>query len=167
MPCQFCKTETENPKFCSRSCAAKYNNTAFPKRIQQPSICKICNCSFKGHAGKVYCSKVCKEKASDVMFSNRINETGCYYTPENNAGSKSIRKYLIRKYGNQCMLCNQSGHDWNDKPLTLIVDLINGHADDWSVNNIRIICPNCDSQLPTYKGGNKGNSTRKYYITQK
>jgi 5-methylcytosine-specific restriction endonuclease McrA len=65
------------------------------------------------------------------------------------------------------MICGQSGNDWNGKPITLTVDHINGHANDWSVPNIRIICPNCDSQLPTYKGRNKGNSTRKYTITQK
>jgi hypothetical protein len=65
------------------------------------------------------------------------------------------------------MICGQSGDNWHGKPMTLIVDHIDGKADNYAVSNIRIICHNCDSQLPTYKGRNKGNSTRKYTISQK
>ncbi len=32
MNCSFCNQETNNPKFCSRSCAAKHNNVTSPKR---------------------------------------------------------------------------------------------------------------------------------------
>ena len=30
--CLLCKKDTSNPKFCSRSCAASYNNKKDPKR---------------------------------------------------------------------------------------------------------------------------------------
>lgn len=81
--------------------------------------------------------------------------------------NKPLRLHLIRKYGNKCMICGQSGENWNYKPIILIVDHIDGDSRNWSTNNIRLVCPNCDSQLPTYKGRNKGKSTRKYTITQK
>lgn len=32
MKCLECNIETENPKFCSKSCSAKFNNKKFPKR---------------------------------------------------------------------------------------------------------------------------------------
>ena len=30
--CLSCGNETKNPKFCSKSCSASYNNKKFPKR---------------------------------------------------------------------------------------------------------------------------------------
>lgn len=62
------------------------------------------------------------------------------------------------------MLCGLDGNNWNQKPITLIVDHIDGDAYNYKVENIRLVCPNCDSQLSTYKGRNKG---RKYFVTQK
>jgi hypothetical protein len=45
---------------------------------------------------------------------------------------------------------------WCDKPLSLILDHINGNRKDSSADNLRYLCPNCDSQLPTRGGGNRG-----------
>lgn len=42
------------------------------------------------------------------------------------------------------------------------IDHINGHANNNTRTNLRLICPNCDSQLDTYKSKNK-NSDRIYY----
>lgn len=41
--CLYCSKETENPKFCSRSCAASFTNKASPKRKAIPRFCKHCN----------------------------------------------------------------------------------------------------------------------------
>ena len=46
------------------------------------------------------------------------------------------------------------------------MDHINGRASDNRRENLRLICPNCDSQLPTYKSRNK-NSDRYYYRYKK
>jgi hypothetical protein len=43
MYCLQCNKFTTNDKFCSRSCAASYNNKVKPKRIRKPSNCKTCN----------------------------------------------------------------------------------------------------------------------------
>ena len=165
MKCTTCLKETTNPKFCSRSCAATFTNQT-PKRHRKNPICKVCNQSL-GNNQRTYCSSKCQHLSQYIFLEDRIRQTGCYYTPSSNPGTKTLRRYLIHKHGNNCMLCGHSGEDWHGKPITLIVDHINGHANDWANGNIRLVCPNCDSQLPTYKGRNKGNSTRKYTITQK
>jgi hypothetical protein len=43
-----------------------------------------------------------------------------------------------------------------------ILDHIDGKASNNRRDNLRCICPNCDSQLDTYKSKNK-NSDRTYY----
>jgi len=45
---------------------------------------------------------------------------------------------------------------WNDKELKLILDHINGVSGDNRPKNLRFLCPNCNSQLPTHGGANKG-----------
>jgi len=39
--CRVCGRLTRNPKFCSRSCAAKLNNVLVPKR-QRGGRCSVC-----------------------------------------------------------------------------------------------------------------------------
>ena len=45
---------------------------------------------------------------------------------------------------------------WRGIPLPLILDHINGNNRDNSPANLRYICPNCDSQLATRGGANRG-----------
>ena len=56
------------------------------------------------------------------------------------------------------MLCSCGIEDtWNGVTLALIVDHVNGDATNNRRENLRLICPNCDSQLPTYKARNRGS----------
>lgn len=45
---------------------------------------------------------------------------------------------------------------WNGEPLKPILDHENGNKADNRPFNLRLLCPNCDSQLSTRGGGNKG-----------
>ena len=42
MLCLQCGTDTNNPKFCSKSCAVTFNNTLYPKRSLLLRFCKHC-----------------------------------------------------------------------------------------------------------------------------
>jgi hypothetical protein len=48
---------------------------------------------------------------------------------------------------------------WNGESLDPILDHINGNRFDNRPENLRYLCPNCDSQLPTRGGANKGHVT--------
>jgi hypothetical protein len=46
--------------------------------------------------------------------------------------------------------------EWNGKRLKLILDHSEGNRYDNSPQSLRYLCPNCDSQLLTRGGGNRG-----------
>ena len=54
----------------------------------------------------------------------------------------------------QCEICGLAP-SWNGKPLTLRLDHRNGKNRDHRISNLRFLCPNCDSQLPTYCSKNR------------
>src|SRR6478672_8427573 len=45
---------------------------------------------------------------------------------------------------------------WHGKPLKLTLDHKDGNNSDNRPHMLRLLCPNCDSQLPTRGGANKG-----------
>ena len=48
---------------------------------------------------------------------------------------------------------------WNGKPLKLVLDHVDGNRRDNRPEKLRFLCPNCDSQLATRGGGNRGGVT--------
>jgi len=52
---------------------------------------------------------------------------------------------------------------WMNIQLPLVCDHIDGDAENTSLDNFRIICNNCDSILPTFKGKNNGNGRKQRY----
>ena len=71
-----------------------------------------------------------------------------------------IRDYIFKKQNCKCAICGINA-EWNGKDLHLILDHIDGDASNNFEYNLRLICPNCDSQLDTYKSRNK-NSARAF-----
>lgn len=72
---------------------------------------------------------------------------------------RTIRNYILRIRGHKCELCFLDS--WQNNPIPLEVHHINGNAKDNALDNLQIICPNCHALTDSYKGKNKGKSTRK------
>ena len=72
-----------------------------------------------------------------------------------------FKKDIMEEQNNKCAICGMPPL-WNGKEIVFIADHIDGNAANNIRSNIRCICPNCDSQLDTYKFKNK-HSARNYY----
>lgn len=71
-------------------------------------------------------------------------------------GRTSIKKRIIRDklLPYECVSCGAQPF-WNEKPLVLVLDHINGISNDNRLSNLRFMCPNCNSQQDTFAGKNK------------
>jgi predicted nucleic acid-binding Zn ribbon protein len=70
MICLTCSQETSNPKFCSSSCAATYNNTGRRRHGKPPNNCKVCG-NLTGSSAQIYCSKTCSGVSRIVTEEQR------------------------------------------------------------------------------------------------
>lgn len=71
------------------------------------------------------------------------------------ANISCLKKRLIQE-GRMEYICYNCGiKDWQNKPLSLHLDHINGKNNDHRIENLRFLCPNCHSQTETYAGRNK------------
>lgn len=60
---------------------------------------------------------------------------------------------------NECECCKLSS--WQGVKITLELDHINGVRNDHTLENLRLLCPNCHSQTPNWRGRNKNTGKKK------
>lgn len=117
-------------------------------------MCEVCGAELRRRHQKRFCSNRCQGLWVQQQHLQRWLTTGQAV----NAGSGAkhyIRLYLDAQQGSTCALCKRSDQ-WEGQTLVLILDHIDGDSANNHRDNLRLVCPNCDSQLPTYKARNRG-----------
>lgn len=76
-----------------------------------------------------------------------------------NSGYLSTKRLKSRLFqagllNNECALCHL-GPVWMGAPIVLQIDHVNGDPTDNRLENLRILCPNCHAQTPTFRGKNR------------
>ena len=142
----------------------KLNSNSYSK-TKTPPVYNYCrNCGASIPSSRLFCSQsCCREYKQKEAYNDFLNNPEKYCRP--NYTPKSFKKIFIEEQGGVCAICGCKP-EWNGKPLVFILDHINGDASDNHRENLRMICPNCDTQLPTFKSKNK-NSTRRNYWKNK
>lgn len=161
----FVVTISDPKLFCSQSCAAIVNNTG--QRRRPAGLCINCGDETARPSYK-YCSNICQAK---YRYSDYIKK----WKEGKNSGfqsslgivSRHVKNYLREKFGNKCCLCG-----WAEiNPKTSVVPLVADHIDgNWQNNkeeNLRLICPNCDSLSSTYGALNKGRGRKQRAISKR
>jgi 5-methylcytosine-specific restriction endonuclease McrA len=114
--------------------------------------CVYCSREFKfrfSASNGLFCSNTCFQNERKARNDRNALESGRF------SGSCQAKRFLVSKYGRSCMICGLT--EWRGLPIPLVCDHIDGNSDNWSLDNCRMICCNCDAQTPTYKSKNKGN----------
>lgn len=78
------------------------------------------------------------------------------FKTESTYSRHSLKKRIIKNnfIPYKCQICNLHPL-WMEKELILILDHINGIFNDNRLENLRFLCPNCNSQTSTFAGRNK------------
>ena len=146
-----CANLTDNPRFCSRSCAAIVNNKKFPKRIRQKYFCKICGVELpprrtlcdEHNPQKIDWSKI---TLADVMYSH---ESG-YGASNRYTRIRDNAQVVYRNSGrpNQCERCSYKYHYHvcHIKPIHMF-DPGSPISDINNLDNLMALCPNCHWEL--------------------
>ena len=142
MNCLSCNTQTNNPKYCSRSCAAISTNKLYPKK-KRTKKCKNCGNLIAGQR-RIYCQS-CKNKKFIGLQDKTLKEVICYKHHKSSAFAavRSRARNIAKKYGmNSCLICGYSKHieiahkkAISSFDLSTKLSVVNHH------NNLLPLCP--------------------------
>ena len=125
--------------------------------------CANCDEAFnESYHGRKYCSTDCsvEHKVRLKYESYLANQQDYCDKPRS---MRFAKKHILREQNNCCDVCGEPD-EWKGRKLVLILDHIDGNASNNLRKNLRLVCPNCDSQLPTYKSKNKNSARKERYL---
>lgn len=157
MNCENCSIEHDGSfasgRFCSRKCSRGFSTKAKRQEINKKVSQKTKGVSKPGRPGSAehlrpYWWSTDKppfreKKPLDLVFSNVLPYRTLHL---------KLRLFEEGLKERKCEWCGIT--EWNGQPAPLELDHIDGNSQDNSFENLRVLCPNCHAQTPTYRGAN-------------
>ena len=135
----FCQRES---RFCSRSCAATFNQVGKASHNRAKPF-RVCPCGEVTHKANKWCN-VCIQAGKHLR--TKTSTQGITH-------DVTLRRYLLRTREYRCACCSLM--EWCGQPIPLQVDHTDGDSDNNAEGNLRLLCPNCHAQTPTFAGRNR------------
>ena len=138
--CENCGTSTDNPKFCSRSCATQHRN----RESQTPNECKGCG-KPTSYSKRKFCSE-CLDYWKGEMLNKTLEDC---IRPNNNDPFLLVKRHARRYYHSQQVRssCCRCGYDKHVEVLYIThpreMDLTTPISEVNSLENLFALCPNC------------------------
>ena len=114
-----------------------------------------------------YCSNICQIEYQYNLYINKWKSGNISGLQGLGIVSKHVKRYLRDKFGNKCCLCGWSEINSKTKQVPLVADHVDGNWRNNVENNLRLICPNCDSLTVTYAGLNRGRGRRNRCVSRR
>ena len=128
--------------FCSRSCAN--SRTFTPESLLLKAESQRKALSLKSPDQR----KTMRQKATETRISNMKNRV--LSGPVEKLGRGASRVRILSEQSGKCLNCGIS--EWNGKPITFELDHMDGNNQNNIRTNLRMLCPNCHSQTPNWRG---------------
>jgi len=124
---------------------------------KKPRIkCPVCG-KETPRSGYKYCSNKCQQEFQYRSYIKKWKNGKIKGLNSLGLVSSYIKKYLRRKFENKCCLCSWSEINQKTGLVPLVADHIDGNWQNNTEENLRLVCPNCDSLTSTFAALNKGN----------
>lgn len=153
-PTKFCEK-------CNKKFALSFKIDGVLRRLKKRKLCLECLPFGSGQPSRKekrlcgHCGNVCKER--DRVYCSGACHQVARTTQKALSGlcvPSTLKRYLLMVKERKCEICQTAG--WMEKEVPLIMDHIDGDHRNNKIENLRLVCGNCDMQLPTYKAKNKG-----------
>lgn len=87
------------------------------------------------------------------IFKNQINDEDIFIKNSKHGHGHTVKRRYIKYIKSvgidyECTICKIK--EWQNKKISLHLDHINGNPSDNTIENLRLLCPNCHSQTETY-----------------
>ena len=148
-------------RFCSTKCAHAYSSS-FVNRSSTNKTVKSVKLTEEE-------KQLRKEQRLEQNILNKKEKYQKYLLDSSGYTEHMIRKFrpfFLEEQNCCCAICGMK-NEWQGKPLIFILDHIDGDSTNNDRKNLRFICPNCDSQLDTYKSKNKHSTRDRKVISKK
>ena len=153
---KFTRLRSELGKCCSTRCAnilrfSDENERIKLSLVNSPTVrasgvryCRQCG-KFMTSGHKLFCSVACSKQAHWDKVFDKIKTSGSFpATTHGETDRRVAKKFIGETSGYKCAICGKAD-------CKLVVDHIDGDACNSQIENVRLLCIDCDRNTPTYK----------------
>ena len=128
------------------------------KNAPKQQICNVLNCkhdTLNRYMKKMGIEYAGNQSSKGISQPQRRTHASEYLYNGSTVQSHKLKLVLIRDgyFEHKCSGCHNT--EWMGQPIPLELDHIDGQHFNNELSNLRLLCPNCHAQTPTYRAKNK------------